>query len=261
MVRNFYNILMNPICQIRLSATAFGNRRECIHATAKWKYSTESEPNDLQFAGIRLFYLDAEMSVTSISIQEEHTMQLDPNNLLDELEEHMMKTEDSLRSSFNAIRTGKASPALVEGLMVEYYGTQTRLRDIAGITAPEPRLLVIQPWDSTAVHAIEKAILASNIGITPMSDGRTLKLPIPELSQDRRTALTKQAKAETEEGKVALRNIRREGNEVAKKAQKDGVFTEDELKKLLDDIQKLTDRYIATLDRELAAKEKELMTV
>ena len=188
-------------------------------------------------------------------------MQLDPENLLDSLEEHMMKTEDALKNSFAAIRTGKASPALVEGITVEYYGTQTRLRDIAGITAPEPRLLVIQPWDASAVSAIEKAILASNVGITPMSDGRTLKLPIPELSQDRRAALVKQAKSEVEDAKVALRNIRREGNDAAKKAQKDGLLTEDEHKKMLEDIQKLTDRYIAGLDKEFSAKAKELMTV
>ena len=188
-------------------------------------------------------------------------MQLDLDNLLDSLEEHMMKTEDALHGSFSAIRTGKASPALVENVMVEYYGTQTRLKELAGITAPEPRLLVIQPWDKSAVGAVEKTILASNIGITPMSDGITLKLPIPELSQERRTALAKQAKASAEEAKVALRNIRRDGNEAAKKSQKDGKMTEDELKKMLDDIQKLTDRYIAAIDKELAAKEKELMTV
>ena len=181
--------------------------------------------------------------------------------LLDAIEEHMMKTEEALKSSFAAIRTGKASPALVENITVPYYGTPTRLREIAGITAPEPRLLVIQPWDTSAVSAIEKAILASNVGITPMSDGRTLKLPIPELSEERRSALSKQAKAETEEAKVALRNIRREGNEFAKKSQKDGELTEDELKKMLDDIQKLTDRYIGVLENLLAAKEKELMTV
>ncbi|MCQ2378596.1 MAG: ribosome recycling factor, partial [Victivallaceae bacterium] len=165
------------------------------------------------------------------------------------------------KNSFAAIRTGKASPSLVEGLMIDYYGTQTRLRDIAGITTPEARLLVIQPWDATAVSAIEKAILASNIGITPMSDGKTIKLPIPPLSQERRATLSKQAKGETEDAKVSLRNIRREGNETAKKAEKDGLLTEDELKKMLDDIQKMTDRYIAAFDAQLAAKEKELMTV
>ena len=158
------------------------------------------------------------------------------DTLLDALEENMMKTEDSLTNSFNAIRTGKASPALVENITFEYYGTQTRIKDAAGISAPEPRLLVIQPWDASAVKSIEKALLASNIGITPMSDGRSLKLPIPELSQDRRAALAKQAKASAEEAKVALRNIRRDGNDAAKKGQKDGKMTEDELKKMLDDI-------------------------
>jgi len=188
-------------------------------------------------------------------------MQLDSNNLLEELEEHMMKSEEALINSFHSIRTGKASPSLVENLMVEYYGTPTRLREIAGISAPEPRLLVIQPWDKTALTAVEKAILASNIGITPMNDGSHIKLPIPDLSQERRAALAKQAKGYVEDAKVALRNIRRDGNEAAKKAQKDGLMTEDDLKKMLDDVQKLTDQYIANLDKELANKEKELMTV
>ena len=186
---------------------------------------------------------------------------VDITELMDFVEEHMMKTEDSLKNNFAAIRTGKASPSLVENIQVDYYGTPTRLRDLAGINAPEPRLLVIQPWDASAVAAVEKAILASNLGITPMSDGKTLKLPIPELSQDRRQALSKQAKADTEEAKVALRNIRRDGNEAAKKAEKNGELTEDELKKMLDDIQKLTDRYIATLEKMLAEKDKDLMTV
>lgn len=181
--------------------------------------------------------------------------------IMDELEERMMKTEDALKSSFSGIRTGKASPALVENITFEYYGTQTRIRDAAGITTPEPRLLVIQPWDASAVKGIEKALLSSNIGITPMCDGKTLKLPIPELSQDRRNALAKQAKGEAEDAKVALRNIRREGNDAVKKFQKDGDITEDEQKKMLDDIQKLTDRYISVMDAALSAKDKELLTV
>ena len=181
--------------------------------------------------------------------------------LLDELEENMMKTEEALSANFNAIRTGKASPALVENITFEYYGTQTRIRDAAGITAPEPRLLVIQPWDASAVKSIEKALLASNIGITPMSDGKTLKLPIPELSQDRRASLSKQAKASAEEAKVALRNIRRDANDAVKKFEKNGELTEDERKKMLDDVQKITDTYIGRIDAMFAAKEKELMTV
>ena len=183
------------------------------------------------------------------------------DTLLDSLEENMMKTEDSLVGVFSGIRTGKASPALVENITFEYYGTQTRIKDAAGISAPEPRLLVIQPWDASAVKSIEKALLASNIGITPMSDGRSLKLPIPELSQDRRSALSKQAKASAEDAKVALRNIRRDGNDAVKKFEKDGELTEDERKKMLDEIQKVTDSYIAKVDAMYAAKEKELMTV
>ncbi len=183
------------------------------------------------------------------------------DTLLDTLEENMMKTEDALTTAFAAIRTGKASPALVENITFEYYGAQTRIRDAAGITAPEPRLLVIQPWDATAVKAIEKALLSSSIGITPMSDGKTLKLPIPELSQERRTALSKQAKASAEDAKVALRNIRRDANDAVKKFEKDGELTEDERKKMLDDVQKTTDSYIAKVDAMYAAKEKELMTV
>ena len=181
--------------------------------------------------------------------------------LLDSLEENMMKTEEALKTSFNALRTGKASPALVENITVDYYGAPTRIRDMANITTPEARLLVIQPWDASAVSKIEKALIASDLGITPVSDGKTLKLPIPALSQDRRQALSKQAKAETEDAKVALRNIRRDGNETAKKAEKNGELTEDELKKMLDDIQKLTDRYIGILEKMLAEKDKDLMTV
>lgn len=181
--------------------------------------------------------------------------------LLDELEERMMKSEEALKTAFNGIRTGKASSSLVENITFEYYGTQTRIRDAAGITTPEARLLVIQPWDASAVKPIEKALLASNIGITPMCDGKVLKLPIPELSQERRSAMGKQAKTAAEEAKIALRNIRRDGNELVKKAEKDGEVTEDERKKLLDDIQKLTDRYIGIVDSLLSTKEKDLMTV
>ena len=177
------------------------------------------------------------------------------------LDDQMKKAISAMTTDFAAIRTGKASGAIVENIMVDYYGTPTRLKEIAGITAPESRLLVIQPWDRSALAGIEKAILASNLGITPMNDGKALRLPIPELSQERRTALAKQAKAETEDAKVALRNIRRDGNESAKKAEKDGALTEDDLKKMLDDIQKMTDRYIANLDTMLGAKEKELMSI
>ncbi len=181
--------------------------------------------------------------------------------LMDELEERMMKTEDALAATLTGIRTGKASPSLVENITFEYYGAQTRIRDAAGISTPEPRLLVIQPWDASAIKNIEKAILASNVGITPLNDGKTLKLPIPALSTERRAQLAKQAKQAAEESKVALRNVRRDGNDVVKKAQKASEITEDESKKMTEDIQKLLDRYIASIDKMLADKDKELMTV
>ena len=187
-------------------------------------------------------------------------MQLDPTNLMDELEEHMMKTEESLIGNFKTIRTGKASPSLVENITVEYYGTPTRLKELAGITTPEPRLLVIQPWDKSSLGAVEKAILASNIGITPMNDGTHIKLPIPELSQDRRVALAKQAKGFVEEAKVALRNIRRDGNDMLKKL-KGSEISEDEIKDMEDELRKTTDRFIKEVDKAVEVKSKEVMTV
>ena len=182
-------------------------------------------------------------------------------DLTDHLEESMMKAEEAMQNDFAAIRTGKASPALVENISVNYYGTPTRLREIAGITSPEARLLVIQPWDPSSLVAIEKALMTSSLGISPVNDGRVLRLPIPELSEERRSMLAKQVKARAEEARVAVRNIRRDGNEAAKKAQKNTEITEDELKNMLDEIQKLTDNYIKEIDNGLIEKEKELMNI
>ena len=181
--------------------------------------------------------------------------------LLDNMEESMMNAEDAMKTDIAAIRTGKASTALVEGLMGEYYGTNTRLRDIAGLSTPDARTVAIQPWDQSAVQAIEKAIINSNIGISPVSDGKIVRLPIPPLSEDRRAALAKQVKARSEEARVAVRNARRDANEAAKKAQKASEITEDELKNLLEKIQKMTDSYIANIDKLAEEKEKELMKV
>ena len=182
-------------------------------------------------------------------------------NLMDELEEKMMMAEDAMKTDFQAIRTGKASPALVENITAEYYGAMTRIKDMAGISTPEPRLLVIQPWDQSAVKAIEKALIDSNLGISPVSDGKLIRLPIPPLSEDRRKTLAKQVKARAEEAKISIRNARRDGNDAAKKAQKASEITEDELKKLNDDIQKLTDNYIKKIDDCAADKESELMAI
>ncbi|HPO90109.1 MAG TPA: ribosome recycling factor [Victivallales bacterium] len=181
--------------------------------------------------------------------------------LLDYVEEHMMKAVDHLKNELAGIRTGKASPALVENIMVEYYGTSTRLKELAGITAPEPRLLVIQPWDPSSVSAIEKAILGSKIGISPVNDGKIIRLPIPELSEERRNSLVKQVRSLAEDSRVAIRNVRRDGNEIAKKAQKNSEITEDDLKGMLEKIQKLTDDYIKEVDDIVAKKEKELLSI
>ncbi len=181
--------------------------------------------------------------------------------LLDNLEESMMRAEEAMKTDFAGIRTGKASSALVENIQVEYYGSSSRIRDIAGISTPDARLIVIQPWDRTALQAIEKAILASSIGISPVNDGKVIRLPVPELSEERRVALTKQVKARAEDAKVQIRNVRRDGNETAKKAQKNSEITEDQLKDLLEKIQKLTDEYVARIDADLAEKDKELLKI
>ena len=185
---------------------------------------------------------------------------MDTSELLDNMEESMLKSEEAMKWDFSAIRTGKASPALVENILVDYYGSKTRIKDIAGINTPEARLITIQPWDQSAVKSIEKAITESNIGISPVSDGRIIRLPIPPLTQERRVALTKQVKSRAEDARVSMRNIRREANDAAKKAQKNSELTEDELKALLEDIQKMTDSYIAGVDKLAAEKEKELLS-
>ncbi len=176
-------------------------------------------------------------------------------------EDKMSKALEFLQQKFSGLRTGKASPNLVENVQVMYYGTQTRLRDLAGIATPEPRLIVINAYDPTALGAIEKAILAANLGLTPMNDGRVIRLPIPELSQERRQEIIKVAKRETEEQRVAVRNLRREANDAVKALQKKSVITEDERDKALDGIQKNTDAYIKKMDNLLTAKEKELQEV
>jgi len=181
--------------------------------------------------------------------------------ILDDSKAAMQQSIDIMQKAFASVRTGKASPALVEGIMVEYYGGQNRLKDIAAITVPEPRLLVIQPWDQNAVKSIEKAILASDLGISPVSDGRVIRLPIPELSEERRTEMTKLVRRRAEEARVEIRNTRRDSNDFIKKAQKGSEITEDEMKSLTDQVQKLTDKMIEQVNNIVEAKEAELMMV
>ena len=183
------------------------------------------------------------------------------DDVLLDLEDKMSKSITVVMDQFSGIRTGKASPALVENVQVEYYGTPTRLRELAGISTPEPRLIVISPYDPTALAEIEKAILAANLGVTPMSDGRVVRVPIPELDEERRTDLSKVARRMSEEGRVAVRNVRREANDHAKALQKDGKITEDDRDQGLKDIQTETDDYIKKIDVAVKAKEAEIMEV
>lgn len=176
-------------------------------------------------------------------------------------EEKMTKTLNLLGEQFSGVRSGKASPALVENIKVTYYGVPTRLREIAGISTPEARLIVINAYDPTALAEIEKAILAANIGVTPMNDGRVIRVPIPELSEERRKELAKVLKRMSEEARVAIRNVRRDANEHIKKLQKDGKVAEDARDAALKQVQKDTDDYIAKVDKMLQAKEAEIMVV
>jgi ribosome recycling factor len=175
--------------------------------------------------------------------------------------EKMEKTLIFLNEQFSGIRTGKASPALVENIQVPYYGTPTRMKELAGISTPEPRLIVINAFDPTVLPEVEKAILAANLGVTPMNDGRVIRVPIPQLDEERRSELGKVAKRMSEEGRVAVRNIRRDANESIKTLQKAGKITEDDRAQGLKDVQKDTDDYISKIDDALQAKESEIMEV
>lgn len=183
------------------------------------------------------------------------------DDVLLEAEDKMAKCVSFLQGQMAGIRTGKASPALVENVKVSYYGTPTRLKEIAGIATPEPRLIVINSYDPTALPEIEKAILAANLGLTPLNDGRVIRLPIPELNQERRTELQKVAKRMTEEARVSIRNVRRDSNELLKQIEKGGKASEDEKEHGLKETQKLTDDYIAKVDEILKAKEQEITHV
>ena len=187
---------------------------------------------------------------------------------MESIEEVLLDSDDKMEKSvayvqeqFSGLRTGKASPALVENIQVPYYGTPTRLRELAGIATPEPRLIVINAYDPTALPEIEKAILAANLGVTPMNDGRVVRVPIPELSEERRVEMTKLAKRMAEEGRVAVRNIRRDANDQIKGLQKAGKATEDDRDDALKDIQKSTDDYVKQIDEAVKAKEAEIMEV
>jgi ribosome recycling factor len=183
------------------------------------------------------------------------------DKLLREMNARMDKTVHVFHDELASIRTGKASPALVENIMADYYGTPTRLREMAKIATPEPRMIVIQPWDPSVVPSIVKAINQSSLGITPINDGKLVRLPIPELDEERRQDLVKTVRKMAEDARVAVRNIRREQNDELKQLQKDGRITEDDLHREEKSVQEATDGHIKKIDELLAHKEKEIMEV
>ena len=176
-------------------------------------------------------------------------------------DEKMLKTIEVVKSNFAAVRAGRANAGVLDRITVEYYGTPTPLNQVAAIASPDPRTLTIQPWDASLLKAIEKAIQISDLGINPQNDGRLIRLAFPQLTEERRKELTKQVHKYGEEGKVAMRNIRREAMDDFKKAKKDGEITEDDLKQLEKEMQDLTDKRCKDLDELTAKKEKELMAV
>ncbi len=178
-----------------------------------------------------------------------------------DLEERMEKTLGVLEENLSEIRAGRANPAILNKVTVDYYGVPTPINQVAGISVPEARLIVIQPWDASILKEIEKAILASDIGLNPNNDGKVIRLSFPELTEERRKELVKDVKKIGEDSKVSIRSIRRDGIDESKSMQKEGLITEDDLKRAEEQIQKLTDKKIEEIDSIVSKKEKEIMSV
>ncbi len=176
-------------------------------------------------------------------------------------QDRMQKALDNLEQEYRRLRTGRASVALVDGIRVEYYGTPTPLSQLATLTVPEPRTIMIQPWDQSVIGEVEKAILKSELGLTPSNDGKIIRISIPPLTQDRRKELVKVIKKKAEEAKVAMRNIRRDANEMLKDLKKEKTISEDEQFKGQDETQRITDEFIKKVDAAYAAKEKEILEI
>ena len=181
--------------------------------------------------------------------------------VFEELKENMDKALDALGKSFSRVRTGRASIALLDGIKVDYYGSATPLNQMATLSVPESRLIVISPWDSSVIPLIEKAIQKSDLGLTPGNDGKVIRLAIPALTEERRKELVKQVKKMAEESKVKIRNIRRDANEQLKDLKKDSAISEDELFTHQDEVQKITDQYIERVDALFETKEKEITVI
>ncbi|HEY1661384.1 MAG TPA: ribosome recycling factor [Verrucomicrobiae bacterium] len=186
---------------------------------------------------------------------------MSPDDILLEAEDKMIKTDQVVTNEFAGVRTGKASASLVENILVEVYGSMMRVRELAGITTPEPRQLVITPWDAASVQPIEKAIQKSNLGLSPAVQGKFIRISFPELSEERRHEFVKIIKKMAEDGRVAVRHVRRDSLELLKKAKASGGVGEEEIEVAEKEIQKLTDQYSAKIDAQVAVKEKEIMTV
>ena len=178
-----------------------------------------------------------------------------------EIKEKMEKTIENLVQRLSEVRAGRANPAILNKVKIDYYGTSTPINQVAGISVPEARMIMIQPWDVSILKEIEKAILASEIGINPNNDGKVIRLVFPELTEERRKELVKEIKKYSEDTKVTIRNIRRDGIDKAKAMQKDGEITEDELKVAETEIQKITDKNVEEVDKIIAAKETEIMSI
>ena len=180
---------------------------------------------------------------------------------LQELEGRMTKSIDVFSQNLSEVRAGRANPAILNKISVEYYGVPTPINQVAGISVPEARTIVIQPWDASVLKSIEKAILASDIGLNPNNDGKVIRLNFPELTADRRKELAKDVRKMAEDAKVSIRSIRRDGMDIVKDEQKKSEITEDQKADFEDKIQKLTDKYVAEIDKLLENKEKEIMTI
>lgn len=178
-----------------------------------------------------------------------------------EYESKMQKSLASLEEEYASIRAGRANPHILDKITVDYYGASSPLQSVANISVPEARVIQIQPWESSLIKEIEKAIMVSDIGITPSNDGRIIRLVFPELTEERRKELVKDVKKKAENAKVAIRNIRRDGNDTIKKSQKSNEISEDEAKQLEDKIQKLTDKYVGMIDNVMESKSQEIMKV
>ena len=186
---------------------------------------------------------------------------MDMDTLFLDTEDRMSKAVSSLEKEFAKLRTGRATTALVDNIKADYYGSPTPISQMASVTVPDSRTITIQPWDKSGFAAVEKALLKSDLGLTPVNDGKIIRIAIPPLTEERRKELVKLARKYTEDAKVAVRNVRRDANDALKKMEKEKLISEDERKKSEEDVQKMTDKFVAQLDKVTSAKEKEILEI